>query len=515
MKYRIGIDVGGTNTDGAILDENLNVIGSTKVSTTSDVESGIHEVLKKIITEYNISVDDVEYAMLGTTHCTNAVVERKNLNKVAVLRIGKPATTMIPPFTDWPDDLRKEIELKSEIISGGYEFNGDLINNINKEEIIDFFKGIEDKVESVAISGVFSPVNKEQEIQVAKWVEEILGDIPISLSSEIGSIGLLERENASILNSALGQVGRKVSLGFKNALKELGIKCKIFFSQNDGTLMNLEYTMKYPIFTIGCGITNSIRGASFLSNIKDAIILDIGGTTTDVGILQNGFPRESAIPVRIGDVHTNFRMPDMGSIGLGGGTIISGNIDDFTVGPKSVGFRILEEALMFGGNTLTMSDVATKVGKAFPENIDKLSDLDINFCEKIYVDVKEKLENIIDQMKTDRNDVTVVLTGGGSLICPNELNGVSEIILPPHYKSANAVGASLGQISGEVDKVFSLDSISREECINICIDEAKSKAISAGAMENTIEVLTVEDIPLAYLNGNAIEIKVKVIGNLI
>ena len=110
-------------------------------------------------------------------------------------------------------------------------------------------------MESVAISGVFAPVNKQQEEEVAKWVREILGDIPISLSNEIGNIGILERENGAILNSALSQVGKAVSLGFEKALKDLGIDAQIYFSQNDGTLMNLEYTMKYPIFTIGCGIT--------------------------------------------------------------------------------------------------------------------------------------------------------------------------------------------------------------------------------------------------------------------
>lgn len=514
MKYRVGIDVGGTNTDAAILDENLNVVHSVKVHTSNDVESGIYEALEKVMKESNISPKDIKYAMLGTTHCTNAIVERKRLNNVAMIRIGKPATTAIPPFIDWPEELREKIEMQSTIVTGGYEFDGRLIDNLSKEEVVDFCKSIKGKAQSIAISGVFAPVNKSQEETVAKWVKEELGDLPISLSSEIGNIGLLERENAAILNSALSEVGKTVSLGFKNALEQLNIDCEIYFSQNDGTLMNLEYTMKYPIFTIGCGITNSIRGASFLSKIKDAVILDMGGTTTDVGVLQNGFPRESAISVTIGGVHTNFRMPDMVSIGLAGGTIIEGNSKEFKIGPESVGYQITEKAIIFGGDTLTLSDIATKKNQAFKEFYEKVSSLDDSFCDKVYKEVVNRLEDVIDQVKTSKDDVVVVLTGGGSIVCPKELNGVSSIVRPEHYKSANAVGAALGQISGEIEKVYSLDKIQREEAINKTIIEAKDKAIMAGASKEGLEVLYIEDVPLAYLPGNALLIKVKVIGDL-
>ena len=514
--YRVGIDVGGTNTDACVLDENLNVIHSVKMPTTEDVESGIFNALDKVIKESKIDSKLIKYAMLGTTHCTNAIVERKRLNNVAMIRIAKPATVAIEPFIDWPEDLREKVELDSIIITGGYEFDGRLIADLCKDEIVEFCNRVKDKVESVAISGVFSPVNNSQEKTVAAWVREVLGDdIPISLSNEIGNIGILERENAAILNSALATVGKDVSLGFKKALEELGINCDIYFSQNDGTLMNLEYTMKYPIFTIGCGVTNSIRGASFLSKVKDAVVVDVGGTTCDLGILQNGFPRESAISVQIGGVHTNFRMPDIISIGLAGGTIVKGDEDNFEIGPQSVGYKITEESIVFGGNTLTLSDVAAKLGNAFEDRVDKVEDLDENYCQKIQARVKETLEDAIDQMKTSQDDVDLVLTGGGSIIVPDELQGIGKIIRPPHYNAANAIGAALGQVSGDIEKVYSLDKISREEAINKVKEEAISKAVKAGAKEETIEVLFIEDVPLAYLPGNAIRIKIKVVGDLI
>ncbi len=515
MKYRIGIDVGGTNTDAALLDEKLNVIHSAKVHTTKDVETGVYNALTKVLEESKVSSLDVAYAMLGTTHCTNAIVERKNLNSVALIRIGKPSTTAIPPLVDWPDDFRESLEVYPSLVHGGYEFDGQVIEELNKEDVFQFLNSVKGKVESVAISGVFAPVNKSQEEQVALWAKEVLGDLPITLSSEIGSIGLLERENAAILNSALSNTCKTVAYGFRNALLTLGIDCKIFFSQNDGTLMNLEQTIKYPIFTIGCGITNSIRGASFLSRVKDAIILDIGGTTTDIGVLQNGFPRESAVAANIGGINTNFRMPDMISIGLAGGTIVEGDEDKLKIGPESVGFEITSKALIFGGKTLTLSDVATKKNGAFPELFDKVSHLDNSLCNKAFQQVKEMLEGAIDQMKTKKDDVIVVLTGGGSVICPENLLGVAEIIRPAHYKSANAVGAALGQVSGEVERVFNLDNMNRQEALETAIKEATQKAIFSGAAESTISILACEDIPLAYLPGSAILIKVKVIGDLL
>src|SRR5947208_13503559 len=104
------------------------------------------------------------------------------------------------------------------------------------------------------------------------------------------------------------------------------------------------------------GATNSMRGAAFLSGVQDAMVVDVGGTSTDVGQLRRGFPREANSVVEIGDVRTLFRMPDLLSIGLGGGSIVTH--DPLQVGPDSVGYRLTEAALVFGGNTLTATDAA-------------------------------------------------------------------------------------------------------------------------------------------------------------
>lgn len=512
--YRLGVDVGGTNTDAAILDSHLQVIHTVKVPTTKDVESGIYEAIAKVVNESKIKRNSIGYAMLGTTHCTNAIVERKRLNKVGVIRIGKPATTSIPPFTDWPEDLREKVEASSTIVSGGYEFDGRIISELNRNEVSAFCQKIKGHAESIAISGVFAPVNKEQEQRVAEWVREELGDIPISLSNEIGSIGLLERENATILNAALMTTGEMVINGFAAALKNLGINAEMFFSQNDGTLMNEAYAHRYPILTMGCGPTNSIRGSAHLSGLQDAIVLDVGGTTSDIGILTKGFPRQSSLAVNIGGVNTNFRMPDILSIGLGGGTQIRETNGEISVGPESVGYEITKKALLFGGEVLTASDIVTRLGYAFEGYSDQVDHLSSGFCQRVYEKMTVMLEDAIDQMKTSSKEVPLILSGGGSIIVSQSLKGVSEVIRPNHYGAANAIGAALGQVSGELERIYSLNQMSREEAIHNARKFAAEEAVKAGADEKTVSIESVEDIPLAYLPGNALFIRVKAVGDL-
>ena len=166
------------------------------------------------------------------------------------------------------------------------------------------------------------------------------------------------------IHNALHGLVRAASVaagGFRQALTAHGIDAQLFFSQNDGTLMALDYAIRYPILTVASGPTNSIRGAAFLSGLEDAIVVDVGGTSTDVGILVNGFPRESSIAVDVGGVRTNFRTPDLLSIALGGGTrIVTG--DTLRIGPESVGYRLTEDARIFGGEVLTLSDVIECLG---------------------------------------------------------------------------------------------------------------------------------------------------------
>lgn len=514
--YRIGIDVGGTHTDAVLLDENNQVVSETKSPTTEDVAAGIYTALKKIISDANVPRDQIKYAMLGTTHCTNAIVERKRLNKIAAIRIGAPATLAVKPLVGVPDDLREALGKYVYLVRGGHEFDGREIVSLDEEHLYQIAHEIEGKVDSVAITSVFSPVSKSHEERASEIIKEVLGeDVAISLSSEIGSVGLLERENATIINAAVVNVAKIAADGFINALKNEGIEAKVFFGQNDGTLMSVEYAVKYPIFTIACGPTNSLRGASYLTKSSDAIVVDVGGTTSDVGVLIQSFPRESSLAVEIGGARTNFRMPDLISIGLGGGTIIRiKDNGEFTVGPDSVGYRLPEKSLIFGGDTLTTTDVAVALGKVDLSDASKVAHLDKELLNKVYVKMVELVEEAIDKMKTSAEDVPVILVGGGSILLPEDLKGASEVIRPQHSGVANAIGAAISQVSGQVERIYKLVELSRDQALEMAKEEAKQEAIKAGADPNNLVIVDIEDVPLAYLPGNATRVRVKAAGDL-
>ncbi|WP_409304883.1 hydantoinase/oxoprolinase N-terminal domain-containing protein [Peribacillus sp. SCS-155] len=514
--YRIGIDVGGTHTDAVLLDQQNNVISETKSPTTEDVATGIYTAMKKIISDANVPREHIKYAMLGTTHCTNAIVERKRLNKIAAIRIGAPATLAVKPLVGVPDDLRSALGQHVYLIRGGHEFDGREIVELDEAHLYQIAQQIKGEVDSVAITSVFSPVSQAHEQRASEILKEVLGDdVAVSLSSEIGSVGLLERENATILNAAVVNVAKTAADGFINALKNEGIEARVFFGQNDGTLMSVEYAVKYPIFTIACGPTNSLRGASYLSDLSDAIVVDVGGTTSDIGVLVQSFPRESSLAVEIGGARTNFRMPDLISIGLGGGTIVRIQEDgEFTIGPDSVGYRLPEKALIFGGDTLTTTDVAVALGKVELGDASKVAHLDKEFLNRVYDRIVEMVEEAIDKMKTSAAPVPVILVGGGSILLPESLQGASEVLRPEHSGVANAIGAAIAQVSGQIEKVYALAEIGREKALEMAKEIAMSEAVKAGADRESLVIVDIEDVPLAYMPGNATRIRVKAAGEL-
>lgn len=308
--FRIGLDVGGTNTDAVILNPSLDVVASVKRPTTVDARDGVSEAIAAVLKESRIEPRQITHAMLGTTHCTNAIVERKGLSRVGVLRLGAPATTAVPPFTGWPDDLRDVVDAGSYILPGGNEVDGREISPLDMQALERACDEMRGKVDAIAIVGVYSPVDPRQEETAAEFVHDHLG-VPLTISSQIGSIGLLERENATILNVSLKNTLQSMAYGFINSLEAQGIQATPFFGQNDGTLMSLEYALEFPVLTIGCGPTNSIRGAAHLSGTQNALVVDIGGTTTDIGVLSEGFPRQSSKAAEIGGIRTNSRMPDV------------------------------------------------------------------------------------------------------------------------------------------------------------------------------------------------------------
>ena len=511
---RIGVDVGGTNTDAVLMD-GMRVVSWYKTPTTPDVSSGIISALEHLLQESQVPNDRILGVMIGTTHFTNAVVERKRLIPVAAVRLGLPATESLPPMVDWPADLRDTLGNHTYLVHGGHEFDGREIAPLGEKELIDVAADIRSKgLRSVAISSVFSPVNTGMEERAAQILGEEVPDLFVTLSHEIGRIGLLERENAAIMNACLGDLAVRIVNSFRDALRRLQIDAPFYISQNDGTLMNADFAEKYPVLTFASGPTNSMRGAAFLSGVKEAMVVDVGGTTSDVGMLIHGFPRESSVAVAIGGVRTNFRMPDVLSFGLGGGSLVRQN-GSVRVGPDSVGYELTTRGLVFGGDTLTTTDVAVAAGYLELGEPARVAGMDRDLVNRTLDEIQRSVDVAVDRMKTSAARLPVILVGGGSILIGRPIQGASEVIKPDHFPVANAIGAAIAQIGGEVDRVFSLERLTRDQALDQAKQEALSKAVEAGADAATVQVVDVDEVPLTYLPSNAMRVRVKAVGDLV
>jgi N-methylhydantoinase A/oxoprolinase/acetone carboxylase beta subunit len=493
--------------------DGLRVLAEVKTGTTPDVTSGIVTALRSLVDQSGVEASAVQAVMIGTTHFTNAVVEAKRLVPTAAVRLGLPATPALPPMVAWPARLREAIGAHVYLCHGGHEFDGRELSPLDRDELLRVAEDVRARgIRSVAISSVFSAVNPAFEEEAAAILGEELPDVAISLSHEIGRIGLLERENATVMNACLRDLATQIVAAFRAALAELGIEAPVYLSQNDGTLMSVDFAERYPVATFASGPTNSIRGAALLSGLEDCAVVDIGGTTTDVGVLQHGFPREASVSIDIGGVRTNFRMPDVLSLGLGGGSYVRG--DEPAIGPDSVGYELPSRALVFGGDTLTASDLAVAGGRASFGDPAAVSALDHSLVERGLAVAEGIIAEAVDRMKTSPDPIPVVVVGGGSVLLGDSLPGASRLVRPDHFAVANAIGAAIAQVGGEVERVFSLDQLTRDAALDQAKAEAIDKAVAAGATSSSVRIVDVEDVPLPYLPGNATRIKVKAVGEL-
>ena len=508
---RIGVDVGGTNTDAVVM-KGQDFLGGAKSTTTADILSGVEESIKIALTQSKITSSEVDVLIIGTTHFVNALVQRKKLAKTGIIRLSLPAGGGVLPFADWPTSLVESINGKSKLIHGGYEMDGNEISKLDHSEIINAAKElINTGSEQIAISSVFATVRGDMEQEAFDILKKEIPDIDISLSKNIGGMGLLERENAAIINAALKPLANEVVASFKSLQKNLKLKCPMFFTRNDGTLIKSSEVIELPVLTFACGPTNSMRGAAFLSKIKDALVVDVGGTTTDVGEVQNGFPRLAGTSVTVAEVRTNFSMPDVISFGLGGGSIVQEK-DPLSIGPTSVGNELAQKSKVFGGNILTASDIAVATGRCKMGN---KSAPNINSLKELLKIMDDMVSDRVARARTSDKEVPVLSVGGGSVMMPKIIDGL-KVISPPHNDLANAVGAAIAQVSGEVSKVVQLgDNIDRDTAINQVTEESKKLAIERNADPNTLSVLSVSDIPLSYIPGNNLLIKVNVVGDLL
>lgn len=509
---RIGIDVGGTHTDAVIL-AGGDVIASTKALTTSDVMTGIQNALDTVMEDSGVKPSDIEGVMIGTTQFTNAVVERRELAPTAAIRIALPSGKGLPPMVDWPEDIARALGQYTYMMTGGFLYDGWPLAATDTSELDTIIADLKVKgIKSVAVASVFSPMNPAPELEVENAIRRAIPDADITLSHRMGRLGIMERENAALLNAALLPFARRVVAAFQKAMKDRNLTCPMFVSQNDGTLMSVDFVRQFPALTFASGPTNSLRGASKLTGLKDAIVVDIGGTTSDIGVLQDGFPRESNVVVEVGGVRTNFRMPDITALGLGGGSLVDHG--GAIVGPQSVGHKLVHKGLVFGGATMTATDMIVAAGKAQIGDPSLVAHIEDDVSQTAVKVMHEMLDRAIEMMKPNSEPVPVVLVGGGAVLVSGGLRAASKVLRPENAGVANAIGAAIAQVGGETERLVSYRSKPREEVIADITAEATAAAVSAGADVGSIKVADIEETSIPYMDEGNTRLRVKVIGDI-
>lgn len=509
---RIGIDVGGTHTDAVVLD-GQHVVASAKVLTSENVRDGVVNALDEVLNDSRVHHKTIHAVMIGTTQFTNAVIERRGLEPTAIIRIALPSGELVPPMIDWPDDIAEALGRHVYMIHGGRTYDGNPIAPLDDSELDETIDDIASKeIRLIAISGVFSPSDPGQEEHVAARIRKRIRGARVTLSHRIGRLGLLERENAALLNASLLPLADRVVKSFASALKVRSLDCPLYISQNDGTLMSAAFAAEFPALTFASGPTNSLRGASLLTELDDAVVVDIGGTTSDIGVLQDGFPRQSNMAIEIGGVRTNFRMPDIKSIGLGGGSLVLDRGE--MVGPRSIGYRLVTEGLVFGGDTLTTTDIVVAAGSADVGDKRKVADLNEELIETAIGRIHAMIDNGIDQMKSSRKPVPVVLVGGGAILVSRQLGTASVVHRPEHSGVANAIGAANAQVGSEAERIVSYRRTPRDRVLREIQRHLHDKLVDAGADVETIQLADVEETAISYLAEEATRVRVKMVGDL-
>ncbi|MGH8881595.1 MAG: hydantoinase/oxoprolinase family protein, partial [Stackebrandtia sp.] len=433
---------------------------------TVDVTSGIVAAITSLRAAHPFDTAAVAAVAIGTTHFTNTVVQARGLAPTAAIRLGLPASAGVPPLTRWPERLRSAVGDNVFLCHGGHEFDGRQISALDRDELRRVAETIADQgILSAALSSVFSPVNQDCELAAAQILQDEVAGLRISLSHEIGRVGLLERENATIINASLLPVAETAIAAFADAIARTGIDAPLYLSQNDGTLMDVDYVRRYPVATFAAGPTNSMRGAALLSGLDDCIVVDVGGTTADIGAVVNGFPRPATTAVDIAGVRTNFRMPDVVSVGIGGGSIVGWDERDpssIEIGPESTGHELHTRAMVFGGSTLTVTDLAVACGRASIGDPALVADLPRKQVRAALALIEKRVATLADTMRTSADAIPMVLVGGGSILLPDDLPGFDKVVRPENFAVANAIGAAIAQVSGEVDRVFLGEGHSRD-----------------------------------------------------
>jgi N-methylhydantoinase A/oxoprolinase/acetone carboxylase beta subunit len=341
--YFIGVDTGGTYTDAAVIAaHDHKVIASAKAITTKgDLAIGVTEAISKAVASLpqGLQPEDISLVSVSTTLATNAVVEGHG-SSVGVILAGFDAqmaerTGIAKAFPGMP----------IEIIAGGHDHNGDERAALDMMALKVAVERIGGRCDAFAVASSFAVRNPAHEHVIREVITSSTGK-PVTLSTELSSA--LDAPRRALTAALNARLISRISLlidAVGRAMASLEIVCPLMIVKGDGTLALADTVAKRPIETVLSGPAASLVGARWLSGLGDFIMSDMGGTTTDVGVLQEGRPRVTEEGAEVGGWRTMVKAIDVRTIGLGGDSEIGfGPNGALSVGPQ----RIVPVSLIAG-----------------------------------------------------------------------------------------------------------------------------------------------------------------------
>lgn len=337
-KLGIGVDTGDAFTDAVLMNlEKGKILRTTKVQTTHEALSkGLFESIDGVLE--GVDPREVSLVAVSTTLATNAIVEGKG-GDVGLLLLG------------W--DLEENRDLPTDHIVGiGGRFNprGEEEETLDLTGLKSAINEMQSRVDAFAISGYFSVRNPAHELKVKEVIQSKTG-LPVVCGHELtGKLGVYERTVTAVLNAQILPLITSFFDSVEKALKERKINAPLMIVKSDGSIVNVEEAREHPVETVLSGPAASAIGGSWLSGLKEGVVIDIGSTTTDIMTLHNGLPNLEEEGATVGKWKTRVKALDTRSIGLGGDSRVSipnlGSTSKIQIGPRKVvplAFSTLDE----------------------------------------------------------------------------------------------------------------------------------------------------------------------------
>ncbi|MDQ0162858.1 hydantoinase/oxoprolinase N-terminal domain-containing protein [Bacillus alveayuensis] len=515
---RLGIDVGGTNTNAVLVADDGKIVAVSQQLTTDDILTGIFEALKQMFSDTKLNPKKIKGVFIGTTHVSNALYFETGLVNVALIRLSKQKS-FIKPALKWPKSLKSYIRHEFHVPSTLSFTKKDPTCVIENEVLSDIFSEIEKSgVEAVCIVGANSPFHEIEEKCVQKQLLERFPDMHVTMSHTIGSLGFIERENAALLNAMLSKVLKNALKGISTIFEKLNVHCPYWLIQNNGSIMSIEEAMHFPILTISSGVLNSLRGASILTELRDFILVDVGGSTINIGKMVNGRMEENVGSSTLLGIEINMPIPAITSLPFGFESVVKGEKGFLSLEKKKE--KLIGNAqITLDGNKWTITDCFLKKSPIFPfypnnhkRNLEKLSEEE---CQKIVKFVIKETKQAIDKYEELNRDIPIVLVGGASPFLKDRLFGkYRKVYHPAGYAYCNAIGACYAPVSAQLDKVLWLHDEKKEHVIEKRKQEVIDTVIRKGAKRDTVQVVSIKEYPFAYLKGQVLRVRIKAEGEL-